>query len=55
MSHDAGKLAGVRSTPGEAVPGIEMESVLPYADPRIPAAAGEKAIEGIGLGERGWS
>ena len=40
-----------RRVSGEAVSGIAAEGVLPDVDPRTPAAAGKKAIEGSGLDE----
>src|ERR1035437_9600677 len=47
----SGEFEVLRQISGEAFSGIEEEGVLPDVDPRTPAAAGEKATEGGGLGE----
>ena len=48
---EGGDLEVVRRVPGEAVPGIAEEGVLPDVDPREPATAGEEGVEEGGLGE----
>jgi hypothetical protein len=47
----AGRAEILQRILGEAVSRIASEGLLPDVDPRTPAASGEKAVEGSGLGE----
>src|SRR5579864_7897281 len=48
---ETGETEVVRRISGEALPGIAAKGVLPDVDSRTSATAGEKAVEGSGLGE----